>query len=180
VTVTGTPGSASFVGTDTATEGNWLGTYGQDGYDIAPGTTNAIAPNLPAYASVSFSSAAIPYTWNDSGANGPLFPETPSDNGHIETAWYSTTTFSIQLNLTDGQVHRVSLYAIDWVGNLMRQEQIAIINTGTGQVLDTESIANFQNGVYLTWNLSGNVTIVVTNSLEPNANAVINALFFGD
>ena len=62
----------------------------------------------------------------------------------------------------------------------MRQEQIEIINTTTGQVLDTESIANFKSGVYLTWNLSGAVTIVVTNTLEPNANAVVNALFFDD
>jgi hypothetical protein len=61
----------------------------------------------------------------------------------------------------------------------MRQERIDIIDTATGQVLDSESIASFENGIYLTWNLSGSVTIRVTNLLQPNANTVVNALFFG-
>ena len=47
------------------------------GYDIAPGVNNAVAPKLPAYATVALSSSATPFTWNDSGANGPLFPQGP-------------------------------------------------------------------------------------------------------
>ncbi len=83
---------------------------------------------------------------------------------------------TFNLNLTDGQVHEVSLYAVDW-DNKGRSEEIQIIDPTTGKVLDTESIGHFQGGAYLSWNLSGNVVIKVTSLGGPNA--VINGLFFG-
>ena len=84
---------------------------------------------------------------------------------------------SFDLNLTDGKVHEVSLYAADW-DNKGRSEQVQIIDAATGTVLDTETLSSFTGGEYLSWNVSGNVVIKVTN-LNPKANAVVNGLFFG-
>ena len=45
-------------------------------------------------------------------------------------------------------------------------------------MLDRRTLSGFQNGDYLAWNVSGSVTILVTN-LDPISNAVISGLFFG-
>jgi len=46
----------------------------------------------------------------------------------------------------------------------------------TGALLDTRTISNFANGLYLVWNISGNVTIKVSCNSGPNA--VISGVFF--
>ena len=79
------------------------------------------------------------------------------------------------MDLTDGQAHDVTLYALDW-DNRARSEQIQITSALTGTVLDTETVSNFSGGVYLEWTISGNVVIKVTNQASPNA--VISGLFF--
>src|SRR5262249_49951765 len=94
-------------------------------------------------------------------------------------------SYDIKLNLTDGQVHRVAVYATDWdnvvgaypPGQQARSERFDVINTATGQVLDSETLSSFK-GTYLVWNLQGNVTIQVTN-LGSGYNGVVSALFFG-
>src|SRR5205823_2142381 len=51
-------GGAHFVGTDIATQGGWVGTYGADGYEVISGSTQ-----LPSYAVVSPSGQST-WTWN--------------------------------------------------------------------------------------------------------------------
>ena len=41
-----------------------------------------------------------------------------------------------------------------------------MLDAATGTVLSSETLASFKNGEYLSWNLSGNVVIKVTN-LDP-------------
>ncbi len=84
---------------------------------------------------------------------------------------------TFNLDFTDGQVHKVSLYAVDW-DSTVRSEQVQILDAATGTVLDTETLSSFHGGEYLSWNLSGNVIIKVTN-LNPKSNAVVSGLFFG-
>ena len=43
-------------------------------------------------------------------------------------------------------------------------------------VLDTETLSAFSGGVYLVWNITGNVNIIITPS---SGNAVISGVFFG-
>ena len=100
-----------------------------------------------------------------------------ANTGRIAATWYTSTSMSFNLDLTDGQVHKVSLYAVDW-DSTVRSEQVQIIDAATGTVLDTETLSSFHGGEYLSWNLTGNVVIKVTN-LNPNSNAVVSGLFFG-
>jgi hypothetical protein len=51
------------------------------------------------------------------------------------------------------------------------------VDANTQAVLDTESLGNYQNGVYLVWKISGHVTINVT--LTTGVNAAISGVFFG-
>jgi hypothetical protein len=169
----GAPTTATFLGTDTTTGGSWRGTYGANGYDIAADTSGK-DPSLPSYAALSITGATT-YTWASSTtATNAL--ENAANTGRTATCWYTTTTMSFNLDFTDGLTHKVSLYAVDFV-NRDRSEQVQVIDNATGQVLNSETLSSFQNGEYLTWNISGSVTIKVTN-LNPSANAVVSGIFF--
>jgi hypothetical protein len=63
----------------------------------------------------------------------------------------------------------------NWGGG--RSERVDIVDDNTGNVLNSQTISGFQNGVYLVWNLTGSVTVRVTN-LNPASNAVVEGLFF--
>ena len=161
--------TAGFLGTDSATQGNWKGVYGADGVDLA-----ADANTSPAYAVVTLVGQSN-YTWDASpaGTQAPL--RAAAGAGRVAATWYDGTGYSIDLNLTDGNVHKLSLYALDY-DRIGRSERIDILDAGTGTVLDTRSIANFGGGAYLTWKLSGHVALRVTTLAGKNA--VVSGLFF--
>jgi hypothetical protein len=166
--------TAHFVGTNTTTQGSWRGTYGADGYDLAV-DTSAGNPKLPSYAALGITGAST-WTWFANTTDVRAL-QNSANTGRIAAGWYSKTSMSFDLNLTDGQSHKVSLYAVDY-DNTVRNEQIQIIDAVTGAVLDTETLSSFHGGEYLSWNLTGHVVIKVTN-LNPNSNAVVSGLFFG-
>ena len=100
----------------------------------------------------------------------------------MAATWYSHlnagSSFDIDVSLSDGQAHRVSVYAVDWDSGGRRSERIDVINAATGAVLGSQTIGSFQNGEYLSWTLQGNVIIRVTNLVAGN-NAVVSGVFFG-
>jgi hypothetical protein len=98
---------------------------------------------------------------------------TPLDEPDGPTTWYSSSSFTIDVNLTDGQVHDLALYAVDW-DSAGRNEQIQVIDATSGAVLDTETLSSFSGGVYLQRAISGHVRIVVTNT--GGNNAVVSGL----
>ena len=73
------------------------------------------------------------------------------------------TSFTVNVNLADGQAHDLELYFLDW-DNKGRSEQVQLSDATTGTVLDTETISSFTNGVYLDWKVSGNVLITITRT----------------
>jgi len=81
----------------------------------------------------------------------------------------------VDVNLTDGQAHRVSLYCLDW-DNRGRNEGITVGDAATGIALDTQTLTAFSGGTYLTWAIKGHV---VFHIVSPNDYAVLGALFFG-
>jgi subtilisin family serine protease len=161
--------SASLIKRDTSTEGTWIGVYGSQGYNIIGNSTS-----YPSYASVTAASA-LSVTWAPSTTD-PRALQNSSGIGRVAAAWYSSTSFMINVNLTDGQTHDLSLYALDWDGNNSRSEQIQLTSAATGTVLDTEKVSSFSQGVYLQWAVTGNVVIKV--SKLGGANAVLSGLFF--
>ncbi len=76
----------------------------------------------------------------------------------IVACWYSPTSFTVNVNLTDGQTHQLALYLLDWIRS-NRNEQVQILDAATGNVLSTETASNFGNGEYLIWNVSDDIQI---------------------
>jgi hypothetical protein len=163
-----TPAGASFVGSDTNTSGNWVGTYGIDGYNIITGPNS-----YPGYAQVA-PSGQFNYQWSDYSSETRAL-ERPSGGGRYAAAWFSQTSFIFDVNLTDGTAHKLTLYFLDW-DRLGRSQQVEILDASSGAVLDSRTISDFANGVYLSWNVKGSVRVRCTK-ISGN-NAVVMGLFF--
>jgi hypothetical protein len=160
----------NFLAFDSVTEGNWQGVYGADGYSLA----NVSPQQLPSYASFSVQSQ-LNYTW-DSGPSDIRALTVPGGSSRIAATWYSASPFTLDVNFTDGNTHAVALYAVDWDGK-SRAETFEVIDPSTNAILDIRSISNFNNGIYLVWNVSGHVVISVINTAYPNG--VVSGVFFG-
>lgn len=159
--------SAAFVRLDTATQGNWKGVYGADGYAVLGDSTS-----YPAYASVQTSGNSA-WTW-DSAPTSPRALQRAA-TGRIASTWYAGSSYSIDINLVDGAAHQLSLYALDWDG-AGRAERIDVVNATTGALLDSRSLTGFSNGQYLVWRIQGHVRLDIVRTA--GANAVSSGLFF--
>ena len=165
--------SATFSGTDTTTQGTWTGTYGADGYVIA---NDAAAP--PSYATVSFTGDET-YTWDTSSTDVRDLQTASGAATRIASNYNSFGhSFTINVNLTDGNTHRVALYLLDW-DTFSRAESITITDAVSGAVLNTQNFSNLHNGVWAVWNLQGNVVITVTNTATAGDGAtIVSGIFF--
>jgi hypothetical protein len=168
VTVTGTgpATSATFVGTDTTTQGTWPGVYGRDGYNVINDTVN-----YPVYATVTPSGQAS-YTW--AAATSDVRALQRATTGRIAATW-DGPVFSIDVNLTDGAAHQLALYVVDW-DSRGRTQTVAVRDAVTNALLDSRAVSSFTGGEYLVWTVSGHVTIGVT--VTAGVNAVVSGLFF--
>ncbi|MEZ5402026.1 MAG: M12 family metallopeptidase [Bryobacteraceae bacterium] len=164
-----TPGTATFVRSDTTSSGTWKGVYGADGYYVI-----GEPAKLPAYVTVTPSAnAAITWVASTSEARAT---QKPDANDRIAACWYSGTTFNIDFDFKGANSHQVALYLLDWDGGGQRAQKIDIVDAA-GTVLDTRMATGYTNGHYLVWNLSGRVTARITNSGV--SNAVVSGIFFG-
>jgi YD repeat-containing protein len=165
-----TRGQASFAGTDTTTQGSWIGKYGADGYTLAGG----FGTSLPAYATVSTGGAAE-YTWASTTSATQALQKPPNPSDRAAATWNGYTTASFEVNLTDGHAHRVSLYVLDWefAGRAMT---IEVRDHATGTVLDSESVSSFSGGKWLSWDLAGDVDLRF--SYSAGGNWVVSAIAF--
>jgi len=161
--------TASYFGTDATTKGTWTGKYGGDGYIIANNATS----NAPPYASVSVTGDSV-ITWSTTTAD-PRALQTASGSSSRIASSYSSNNFTFNVNLTDGNTHRIALYLLDWNATT-RSETISIVDASTKAVLDTQTFSSFHNGEYATWNIHGHVLIQVQSTGTPNG--VVSGLFF--
>jgi hypothetical protein len=161
------PPAGTLVGKDTTTQGSWIGTYGSQGYDYVGNQS------LPSYATVTVNSPALTWTWS-AGTPDRRALQQAGSSARVASGWYSTTSFTVNVNLTDGQVHCLALYFLDW-DTTVRSEQVELVSAATGAVLDTETVSSFHGGVYLDWRISGNVIVKITRLA--GSNAVLSGLF---
>jgi hypothetical protein len=169
------PGTtATFLGADSATRGNWHGVYGAEGYSIA---SDASGPNpvLPPYVSL-IPTQAYPATWSTTTSD-PRALQNVANTGRIAAGFFGAPQ-SFDLNFNDGNAHTVSLYLLDWDGwGGGRSQRVDVVDASTGDGLSSQTVSSFGGGVYLSWAVSGHVRFVVTN-LNPSSNNVVNAIFF--
>lgn len=159
-------GAGTFIQSDTVTHGTWKGVYGNEGYWLV-----GAPASLPAYATVT--TTAPQWTWT-SQATSPSALALPLSSGRVAACWYSSTQIGFDFSFADGKVHRVSLYFLDPTSS-GRLQRVELVNRDTGAIVDLKTVTSFSNGIYLTWDLTGNVSIRLT---PITVNAVVSALFF--
>jgi subtilase family serine protease len=163
--------SAQYVGLDTATQGAWTGKYGSNGELIANDLSDP-----PSFSAVTFTADSL-YTWAASTTDVRALQTSSGASTRTATCYYShgSSSFNINLNLADGNPHRIALYLVDW-DSTVRTQTISIMDANTHAVLNTQSYAGFHNGEYAVWNIKGNVVIQVTHTAG-GANAVVSGIF---
>jgi hypothetical protein len=162
-------GTAAFLRTDTTTAGSWKGVYGADGANVI-GDSAA----YPSYATVTPAGQSA-WIWAASTTDVRATQKRLASD-RVAACWYSKGTFGIDLNFTDAGTHQVALYMLDWDGHGGRRQRVEI-RDAMGTLLDTRNVTGFDGGQYLVWNVSGRVTIHVTNT-NSASNAVVSGLFF--
>jgi hypothetical protein len=121
--------------------------------------------------------AVSSWTWAASTTDVRGLQKAASDTDRIAGCWYTnaSTSFTVDINLSDSAVHQVAAYFVNW-DSYTRSLQVQVLDGNTNAVLDTRSLPNFSNGAYLVWNLTGHVKIQVTNL--GGGNPVLSGLFF--
>ncbi len=160
--------SATYVATDTATQGQWKSKYGGEGYTVI--NDSAVNPSyvtpVPAGQST--------YVWSSSTADPRALQKASASDG-IAATWYSDSNYVIDLNFADQATHQVALYCVDWDSYGPRTQTVQVLDTN-GNILDSRSLSGFSGGQYLVWNLAGHVQIKLT---AVTGNAVMSGIFFG-
>ncbi len=163
-----TSAAVVFAGSDTNTKGSWRGAYGSDGYNIIANGTS-----YPGYVTVS-PSGKDDYQWDDSSSDVRALQKT-TDGNRIAACWYSTSSFTVDFNVVDGNSHKLSLYFLDW-DRSGRSQTVELLDASSGAVLDSQSVSNFGEGTYLSWNVKGAVRARITK--QSGSNAVLMGAFF--
>jgi hypothetical protein len=152
------------------TQGNWINTYGTVGYNVIKSGSS-----YPSSVTVTPSNQ-LSYTWTTTTTSVQALQDAPGNgSGRIAACWYSATSFTVDVDFTDGLMHDVELYLLDYNGGNTRTEQIQLSDPATSTVLSTQTASMFSNGIYDNWEVSGNVLITFTSESGPNA--IINGLF---
>jgi subtilisin family serine protease len=161
--------TATLLKSDATTRGTWIGTYGAQGHDVI-----GKPAGLPGYAAVTPSGAGS-FTWAASTTDVRAL-QVPGSTSRIAACWYSGSGFTVDVNLSDGQAHKLELYFLDW-DSTVRAETVTISDAATGAVLSTRSISSFHSGLYLDYQVSGHLRIRIART--GGANAVLSGLFLG-
>jgi len=178
--------SATFLGFDTRTKGDWKGVYGQDGNFIAESSYS----NAPYSGFNAINTNRLLYDIWSTDPRAPLkqqFSYSPTER--VISHWYNRFFMDFQVNTTDNQQHRIAMYVCDWFPlpafaafPQKRSMTVQVLDTDTGAVLDTHVLTDYSGGIYLVYNYIGNITFHVTNNYEPlstNPNATVSAFFWG-
>jgi hypothetical protein len=162
--------TATFLGTNTTTLGNWKGTFGSAGYAIANDSSS-----LPSYATVVHRGAL--WTWSSTTADTRALQKGASSTDRIAATWYGYSPFDMDLNFTDGRSHKTSIYVLDW-DRASRVETIQVIDAASGAILDSRTVSAFSGGQYWSWTIGGHVIVRLSPSSGPNA--VYSGLFIDE
>jgi hypothetical protein len=162
--------AAVFVKVDTTTQGNWLGVYGSEGYNII-GNSVMYPPNMQVLCD-----APARDTWAISTNNVAALEKVGVADriaAYWGSGWNNGAQFNLAVTPSDTQWHQLSLYCLDY-DYMQRAETIEIFDAQSGALLDSRSVDTFSKGKYLIWNIRGHVNLRFTRG---QFNAVISGIF---
>ena len=157
-------------------QGNWVGTYGVDGYVLGAWNDTSDLAQLPTGVASTVEQASR-YVWASptTDVRGLQSPDQTSRRG---TTWYDGNEVRIRLTFANAYSGAIHLYAVDW--NAIGRIENLTVDDGRGP--RTVGISGFTNGAWvhvpITVGAGGTVLIKVDNTAG-NFNAVLNGIFLG-
>lgn len=151
----------------------WQAKYGAEGKWIELDQTNTALPG----ADLTIDPTASVWDWG-SGHAGAL--RRASGTGFVEGTLYKSSPFYVDVAFHGSGLHKLTAYFFqpDGAGRVQQVDLLTQSTTGGGAydvVLDSKTISNFDNGLFLSWVVGGNVRIRVTPI--SGVNAVMSAVF---
>jgi hypothetical protein len=149
-------------------QGNWAGTYGVSGYDLAAWNNGTDVTSLSGV-SVNVGSAGR-YVWA-SGTSDVRALENAGGTSRTAACYYDANQIQVQLTFSASFTGNLELYAVDW-DYAGRSETITVGSQST-------TLSNFTQGDWLTFPITvstgGTITVTVTKNTGPNA--VLSGIF---
>lgn len=162
------PASATFLGVDKVTKGDWKGIYGKTGFLIVNDQTN-----LPPAIQLAPGNV-LAFTWPGSADAEPRALQRANSPGRIVSSWDSRHPIILKLNIADGEKLRLALYFLD-CDKKGRTLDVQIFDSA-GKSLDRQTVGTFVEGKYLSWLLQGKVVLRITSIGV--SNPTVSAFFF--
>jgi len=170
--------TATFLSTDTTTQGTWIGVYGAAGAVIDGYTLPTDLTHLPSW--VTFTKSGTSDNGWEEPSTDPRALQNYDGLSRYATCWFDVGSgFSFTLALdSESRSYILSIYAVDF-DSTVRGNQFQILDAADDSVLDTQTLSpSFHNGTWLRWTITGSVKIAVTTTAGPNA--VVSGLMFDD
>jgi hypothetical protein len=163
------PTVARFLGEDRVTHGAWLSSmrYGRSGFIVVGDWT--LWTNNSSFSFI----GGTQHVWAFNRTE-PSALEKYSSAGRIAACQYNAQTLTLPLTFNGNSPRRLTLYFLDW-DTAQRGQRIEVIDAASSIVVDSRDLDNFQNGVYLTWEVTASVAFRITRLR--GANAVVSGVF---
>ena len=163
--------TATYIATDTTSKGNWIGRYGTEGYNVIQ-----YSQHYPNNATVNVSGASD-WGWTASTTDSRALQKEANPSDRWLGCYYSGSSFTLDLALTDGNAHHVAFYVVDW-DPLSRAQSIEIFDYyRQSQICGPVNVSSFSGGHYLIYEIKGRVLVRFTRT--GGKDAVLSGIFFG-
>ena len=167
----GDEGSPPTVASTGAPQGNWVGTYGSLGYDLAAWTGSSDLASLPS-ASLSLEHGSR-YVWSSSTSDGRAL-EGPNGLPREAATYYDGNQVRLSLTFNAAYAGSLHLYAVDWDSHSRRE----LLSVG-GQTAALSG--DFSQGAWVSFPISANAgeTVPIVVDRTAGNNAVLSGIFLG-
>ena len=148
--------------------GDWKSKLGSEGYLIVNDHTNLPPDVLLAMTPPNAVTWELP-------SSSPRALERALEPGRIASAWTREGELDMDLVFSDGHLHRLTVYLLDWDTHNKTAERIDLLDGTTGRLIAGRKVDGFSAGSYVSWTVRGHVKL----RLRPlNGNQVfISGLF---
>jgi class 3 adenylate cyclase len=177
--------AAKFIDFTRQAGGNWKGKYGRlsaivFGEDamMVPGHAFPITLEPSLKAELSLLECTIIHYPNIERSAGESLPFRAYSTTRIAAAIITENSMSLHLKLPDQKPRRMTLYALNYSPNgraLPRVESVWLRDARTDEPLVNTTLSAFQEGLYATFQVAGDIMIIVKREQGPNA--VLSAVF---
>jgi hypothetical protein len=167
----GDGGAPPAMATPSAPEGNWVGTYGNSGYDLLAWSGSTDLSSLT-NASVSLVKGTKYVWWTTGTTTEPQALESPDKTVRTAATYYDPNQVEVQLNFTSAYAGALNLYAVDWESGGRRE-----LVTVNGQTAALSS--DFSKGAWLSFpiKVAAGETVTITVDRTAGLNAVLSGIF---